>query len=381
MVFSHDPDCPFPFPALESLRELGKIERHAEKLPVLKAAIQKKSKIQHPSILAEINGQLRWMKCVSVDSSNRILVASPIGQSYNPNEEILVCDNDVWDWFYIYNCRLIHGHYLKKLKGIDIAYRIKLQFVAQICDETIRSGEVFEFFDAIGEGDLHTAHRMIERNPLLGKSNCQVAWRIGACTDFTKLDPLYYSLVSGHTPITMMLLDHGVEVDQPGCVGRRPLNVAAIQNRCEVLQRLLERGADIDALSDAGWTALADACRTGQSEAVIFLVEHGANVNILDENHYAPLHKTDDCSNKAFRAIASRTTSLDLINDNGDTPLLVAATNRDLPQMLRLLEAGADMCPKGISPGTLRQRIMENRKSSQNHKFIKAIEERFGPLK
>ena len=100
-----------------------------------------------------------------------------------------------------------------------------------------------------------------------------------------------------------------VELDATDSSGQTALMLAAIKGHAPSVSLLLERGARVD--SRQGWTALHYAAAGGHTEVARILILHGAN--------------------------------LDARSDNGTTPAMLAARQKQFSTLELLADTGADL--------------------------------------
>ena len=105
-------------------------------------------------------------------------------------------------------------------------------------------------------------------------------------------------------PSTTIILSRDVET------GETALHIVAKRRDITWLQYILAKGADMNARDRDGNTALADSAQIGWPEGVRQLLEVGASV--------------------------------DLANNRGETPLILATNSHDLPTVRILIAGGAD---------------------------------------
>ena len=81
---------------------------------------------------------------------------------------------------------------------------------------------------------------------------------------------------AGFEEAVNLLLDYGIEVDNPGKGDYSALLIAAREGRNKILQFLIWNGADLERVSRDGHTALAFAVKMGNVEGVRILLQAGA---------------------------------------------------------------------------------------------------------
>ena len=184
---------------------------------------------------------------------------------------------------------------------------------------------------------------------------------------------LHWSAKQRGTPaFAFLLLNAGAPIDAVNRQGWTALHFATLHGRLDYVRLLLERGAAVDVETRTGETALTKAIEGGHIECMRLLVEHGANLDHVCGTGSTPLHlcaiagspegtrllllygasteatTSDDDSTPLHRAVANgrpRTTSVllehgadtEAEDDGGQTPLELAAENRQLSCAVRLL--------------------------------------------
>ncbi|KAF5928382.1 hypothetical protein HPG69_014987 [Diceros bicornis minor] len=128
--------------------------------------------------------------------------------------------------------------------------------------------------------------------------------------------------------------------------GRTPLHAAAFADNVSGLRMLLQHQAEVNATDHTGRTALMTAAENGQTAAVEFLLYRGkADLTVLDENKNTALHLA--CSKgheKCALMILAETQDLGLINATNSAlqmPLHIAARNGLASVVQALLSRGA----------------------------------------
>jgi uncharacterized protein len=128
---------------------------------------------------------------------------------------------------------------------------------------------------------------------------------------------LMFAVENGHVPMSRMLLDEGADPNLVARGGDTALWLAVTKGNVEAVQLLLEKGAKPDAGGNerrylASPLMAAAGMRVPNADAIVaLLVTAGANLNVTDEA--------------------------------GDTPLILAVRNGNVAVVRRLVEAGADV--------------------------------------
>uniref|UniRef100_A0AAQ4Q1Q0 Ankyrin repeat domain 52a n=1 Tax=Gasterosteus aculeatus aculeatus TaxID=481459 RepID=A0AAQ4Q1Q0_GASAC len=142
--------------------------------------------------------------------------------------------------------------------------------------------------------------------------------------------PLHCALMNGHSGAAERLLESaGVHmINTRDAKGRTPLHAAAFAEDVAGLQLVLRHGTEINAVDNSGCSALMVAADKGHSGTVAILLHRAkADLTLLDENNNTALHLA--CS-KAHEMCAL------LILGEIHSPTLINATNSALQMPLHL---------------------------------------------
>lgn len=128
-------------------------------------------------------------------------------------------------------------------------------------------------------------------------------------------------------------------INAPGDDGRSPLVDAAAKGQLKVAAFLLDHGADVNAGGKDG-PPLVAAAKAGQRTMVELLLEHGADVNIGSGAalEAAIEHGYEAVAETLLMAYAD----VNVENDVGQTPLILAAMGGNTKVIEMLLDAGAN---------------------------------------
>ncbi|XP_063597527.1 uncharacterized protein LOC134774131 [Penaeus indicus] len=165
-----------------------------------------------------------------------------------------------------------------------------------------------------------------------------------------KSSPLHIAASRGYTDIVETLLDRGAKIDSLDSSDRTPLILAVSRSHFKVVQLLLNRGAKVNIEEIHGYTPLCEAVWHKDLKLVQMLLTAGAKVTqshyLL---HYAVLHRHYQLAELLLGARCI----VNLRDDNGDTPLIIAARTCQPSVMKLLLKHGANAnYPNGLTGTT-----------------------------
>ncbi|TAL39899.1 MAG: hypothetical protein EPN97_01540 [Alphaproteobacteria bacterium] len=165
-----------------------------------------------------------------------------------------------------------------------------------------------------------------------------------------QLTPLRLALRDGNREMTGLLLDYGIDVNEPDENNETPLHFIlghrkSREEAMPLVRLLIDRGADIDAKATNFWneTPLFSAVRDQFTEAVKLLLDLGcdaAQKNHLEETLLHAAAATYDAAN--VRMLLQHGAKLEEKNRIGRTALHIAAHANRLEVVKTLLDAGAD---------------------------------------
>nr|XP_015213793.1 PREDICTED: serine/threonine-protein phosphatase 6 regulatory ankyrin repeat subunit B [Lepisosteus oculatus] len=234
-----------------------------------------------------------------------------------------------------------------------------------------------------------------------GHESCvEVLLEQKACRRFegNPFTPLHCAVMNNHEACASMLLD-ALGSDIVNCSdakGRTPLHAAAFMDHVDCLQLLLSHGASGNAVDQSGRsavmmgaeqgsvgavgelvgsakanlsltdhkknTALHLACSNGQEQCALLILEKLTDPNLINAANAAlqtPLHLAARSGLKhVVQELLSRGASVQLQDENGLTPALACAPNREVADCLALILATmmpfCSPCSSGApSPGSL----------------------------
>lgn len=160
--------------------------------------------------------------------------------------------------------------------------------------------------------------------------------------------PLGTAITATKPEIVKYLLENGADVNFAGEQGVTPLMNAVGHMPIDIIKMMLEKGAKLDVANNDKMTPLHYAAYRGNIEAMELFLEKGADLNALSENGLGlggtALHNAVSGKRlEAVKFLVAKGMSADAKNDHGNTPLMIAARNGDLPMIEALLELKADV--------------------------------------
>ncbi|UMM22907.1 hypothetical protein L5515_003884 [Caenorhabditis briggsae] len=162
----------------------------------------------------------------------------------------------------------------------------------------------FGLLTAAARGNIEMCRFMADHFPQLVSSSCCGEWnalRSAACY--------------GQLEILHLLLEKGVDVDECGHSDRTALRAAAWSGQLAAVQLLLQTGAEVDRRDSEQRTALMAAAFMGHRDVVSVILQYGADVNTVDKSGATALHL--NLSNGSKQDEHSETTRL-LLENNAD---------------------------------------------------------------
>ncbi|KAM6483952.1 ankyrin repeat-containing domain protein [Trichoderma sp. SZMC 28011] len=147
--------------------------------------------------------------------------------------------------------------------------------------------------------------------------------------------------------IMRMLLDAGIDMEQPNYNNHTVLNIAVDWKKTDVVRLLVERKANMYHRGNGGWNAIMiSAWSTADPQILRILADGGANLgDVHPDTGSTPLHFAMAWDEELAKIILEYRKSIDLEkrNNYGRTPLLYACGEDNEDCIELLIKAGADV--------------------------------------
>lgn len=156
--------------------------------------------------------------------------------------------------------------------------------------------------------------------------------------------------------IVRYLVEKGMDVNAPGLVGLTPLMYACEGIRVKLFKFLMELGADIHAQAHNGCTVFMEAVSEDNIPVIKILVQNGVDLNVITKykNQYecnAFIWSICKGSWNAFNYFVSKLhVDIHQVNDDGTTPLMVAAAHHQPRMLQKLIKLGVDVNARTTKP-------------------------------
>lgn len=152
------------------------------------------------------------------------------------------------------------------------------------------------------------------------------------------------------------LLSAGVNPNVKDSSGVTPLMIASIRGDQAIAVMLLDVGAEVNATDDIGDTALVNAIRFSEKAIIELLLGRGAELSFkAHTTGYTILHLMADdpeMDTDIVKLLLDRSPNVDVKDNQGETPLKLAAARNNLYFLEALINRGADVNAKSNNGGT-----------------------------
>jgi ankyrin repeat protein len=195
-----------------------------------------------------------------------------------------------------------------------------------------------------------------------------------------KLTPLMVAAANYQPDIVKVLLDHGADPNAVDESGETVLLKAAASRRSwheeekPLIHFLLEKGADRQRANPHGITPLMLMAGEG-NPAVRLLLDKDVDVNARDDQgntalHYAARSFVGDWQQRIGGALLEKGAAVNAANHDGETPLILAATQYRAEAAELLLDNGADVNAKTKSGRTALMQAIDGPKDFDNTNHV-----------
>ncbi len=154
---------------------------------------------------------------------------------------------------------------------------------------------------------------------------------------------LMHAASSGHRDIVELLRRHGADIWTIGDRGTTTLHSAACGGLTELAQELLAGGSNPHATDFSGSTPLAMAAAQGHGDIARALVQHGSDLRAATDWGTVLTSAAFSGMNWLVEACLNAGEAIDIEDDWGTTPLMMAAQSGQLQTMQLLVERGANV--------------------------------------
>ena len=174
-------------------------------------------------------------------------------------------------------------------------------------------------------------------------------------------------------------------------VQTQPIHTAAFAGDTVALQAELTKGINIDLADENGWTVCTSsaiciiltrfaqpliwAAGSNKLDAVKFLLEHKATIDIVGADGLTALHHA--CSSglpKIAAALLDKGADINKRSGSGDTPLIIAVTNKQPLCVKLLLTRDADASLRGKSGVTANKMALDIAKEMKFDDIVKLLQ-------
>jgi ankyrin repeat protein len=228
-------------------------------------------------------------------------------------------------------------------KILEVLRRV-IEIPANLLRKTIKKVETFFFsFTLLVRLRIANAKNSQEIDEILKQEEIGINNR-----DENGETPLFCAIRANNVIAVERLLEKGADPTRRNNNGLSPFQVATIQleNNVEILDLLLANDkVDINDGGKSGYTLLHLTMATSDVTTVRFLLSKGANPNVADQNGATPLHVAAYCADttEVIKLILEKKeVVINRLDNDGQTALHYAVRGKRVDNVRYLLENGAD---------------------------------------
>uniref|UniRef100_A0A8C8TSH7 Serine/threonine-protein phosphatase 6 regulatory ankyrin repeat subunit A n=1 Tax=Peromyscus maniculatus bairdii TaxID=230844 RepID=A0A8C8TSH7_PERMB len=213
----------------------------------------------------------------------------------------------------------------------------------ETCVELLLEQDVFQKIDGNAFSPLHCA--VINDNE--GAAEMLID-TLGAsivnATDSKGRTPLHAAAFTDHVECLQLLLSHNAQVNSVDSTGKTPLMMAAENGQTNTVEMLVSSAsADLTLQDKSKNTALHLACGKGHETSALLILEKITDRNLINATNAAlqtPLHvAARNGLTMVVQELLGKGASVLAVDENGYTPALACAPNKDVADCLALILA------------------------------------------
>lgn len=152
---------------------------------------------------------------------------------------------------------------------------------------------------------------------------------------------LWLAASAEHHSVVRCLFEGGADPNFRN--GWSPIDAAAQNEHETTVDPLLALGSDINERNESRHTALLLASQSKNPRSMRILLAKRADINVEDDRGWTALHAAASGGNEGIMDLISQSMNLEAQSHKRETPLIIAATSRNIETVQTLLENGANV--------------------------------------